>query len=127
MNKISWINVALGVWLAAAGFALAHATGNAVVEDVITGLVVALGALWAARAYRPFVSLAASWTVGLTGLWIVVAPFALGYGRPSLSVANDIAIGLVICALAWTNVLAKAPGHTHRLRKSTARAESRAR
>jgi hypothetical protein len=110
MNRISWINVALGLWLVAAAFVLGHATGNAVVEDVITGLLVALAALWAARAYWPFVSVAASVTVALTGLWIAMAPFTLGYQRPTLSVANDVIVGLVICALAWTNVLAKAPG-----------------
>lgn len=111
MNRISWINLGLGLWLAAAAFVLGHATGNAVVEDAITGLLVALAALWAARAYRPYVSRAASWTVALIGMWIVAAPFALGYGRPSLSVANDVIVGLLICALAWTKILAPvAPG-----------------
>ena len=122
MNRISWINLALGLWLATAGFVLSHATGNAVVEDVITGLLVALGALWAARAYRPGISRAASWLVALTGLWIVIAPFALGYSRPTLPVANDVVVGLAICALAWTKLIAGLPGHVEReLRKAPAR------
>jgi SPW repeat-containing protein len=106
MNRVSWTNLALGLWLVAAGFVLKHATGNAIVEDVITGLLVALAALWAARAYRPGVSRAASWTVALTGLWIAAAPFALGYERASLAVANDVIVGLVILTLAWTRLLA---------------------
>jgi hypothetical protein len=125
MNRISWINLALGLWLVAAGFVLGHATGNAVVEDVITGLLVALAALWAARAYRPYVSRAASSTVALTGAWIVAAPFALGYGRPSISVANDVVVGLVICALAGTKLLAAATAARTDLQKPAMRTASR--
>jgi hypothetical protein len=111
MNRISWINIVLGLWLVAAAFVLRHATGNAVVEDVITGLLVALAALWAGRAYHQYLSRIATWTVGLTGFWIAAAPFVLGYQRPSLSVANDVIVGLVICALAWTKILGHFPFH----------------
>lgn len=124
MNRLSWINLVLGLWLVAAGFVLGHATGNAVVEDVITGLLVALGALWAARAYQPALSEAASWLVALTGLWIVIGPFALGYERPSLPVANDIIVGLAICTLAWTKLMAAAPGRVRQdVRQTPTRAQ----
>jgi len=126
MNRISWINLALGLWLVAAAFVLSHATGNAIVEDVITGLLVALAALWAARAYRTFLSRAATWMVALTGLWIAAAPFTLGYERPSLSVANEVVVGLVICALAWSKLVAPATDQaTDARRHAPARATPR--
>jgi len=78
MTQISWVNVAFGLWLAAAAFVLPHRTGVGITEDLISGSVLALSALWAARAYRPRVSETASWTVALTGLWVAAAPFALG-------------------------------------------------
>lgn len=107
MTRNSWINVALGVWLAMAAFVLSHATRTGIIEDLIAGLTVALAALWAARAYKPSVSLVASWTVVLSGLWVVAAPFALGYERNSGAVANDVVVGLAILALGIVNVTTK--------------------
>src|SRR5512135_1476114 len=107
MRWISWTNIVLGLWLVSAGLFFTHASGTTVVEDIITGLLVALGALWADRAYRPRVSAAATWTVVLVGLWIVAAPFALGYERESLDVINDLVIGLAILTLGSVNVAVK--------------------
>jgi hypothetical protein len=68
MTWIGWTNVGLGLWLAVAAFALPHARGEAVVEDVIGGLFVGLAALWSAGAFRLRISALASWIVGLTGI-----------------------------------------------------------
>ena len=108
MARISWVNLVVGVWLVAAGLLLPHRSGAAVTEDIIAGSIVALASLWAARAYRPTVSLIASWTVALAGLWILVAPFVLGYERPRASVANEVVVGLVVLALAAINTRRKA-------------------
>ena len=110
MSRISWTNVGLGLWLVVAAFALPHATGDGRVEDVVAGLFVALAALWAVRAFRPRISAFASWTVALTGCWVAIAPWVLGYAQRSLSVANDVAIGLVVVALAAVNMWAKDRG-----------------
>ncbi len=104
-NWVSWTNIALGLWLAVSAFVLPHVTGTAVIENVIAGLVVALCALWAARAFRPFVALTASWTVALAGLWVLVAPFALSYQRESAPVANDVVVGCAIVVLGIRNVV----------------------
>lgn len=105
---ISWINVALGLWLVSTAFLFQHRTGTGITENIVTGLFVALAALWAARAFRPTVSLIASGTVALTGLWVLAAPFVLGYERESAAVGNDIAVGIVIIALGVTNTMLKA-------------------
>ena len=108
MTRISWVNVAFGVWLVIAGLVLPHASGVGVTEDVIAGSIVSLASLWAARAYRPTVSLIASWTVALTGVWIVGAPFVLEYERGVPSVVNQVLVGAAITALAATNTHRKA-------------------
>jgi hypothetical protein len=105
---ISWTNVALGIWLVVSAFVFRHPTGAGITENIVTGLFVSLAALWAARAFRPRVSLIASWTVALTGLWVLVAPFALGYERESAAVANDVIVGLAVVALGSASILAKA-------------------
>lgn len=107
MGWISWVNVGLGLWAVLAAFLLRHPTGTGVVEDLVAGLFVALTALWAARAFRPRISLVASWIVVLSGLWIAAAPFALGYERESMAVANDIVIGVAIIAFGLANVITK--------------------
>jgi uncharacterized membrane protein YGL010W len=108
MTRISWVNGALGVWLVIAAFALPHASGAAITEDVVAGSLVALASVWAARAYRPTVSLIASWTVALTGLWILCAPFVLGYERARPAVIDEIVVGVAIAALAVVNTRHKA-------------------
>lgn len=108
MTRISWVNLAVGLWLVVAGLVLPHASGAAVIEDIIAGSIVALASLWAARAYRPTVSLIASWTVALTGLWILAAPFVLAYERARASVVNEIVVGVVILVLAAFNSRRKA-------------------
>lgn len=107
MSWIAWTNLGLGMWLAVAGFALRHATGAGVVEDVIGGLFVALAALWAAGAFNRRVSAFASWTVALAGIWVAIAPWALGYARPRAATDNDLIVGLAVIALAGVNMLLK--------------------
>jgi SPW repeat-containing protein len=118
MAWISWLNVALGLWLVVAGFVLPHVTGAGVTEDVVAGLILALAALWAARAFRPLMSVVASWTVTLSGVWIVAAPFVLHYRDHRAAFADDVIVGLAIVALGTANMLAK----DHRLRPSRAEA-----
>jgi hypothetical protein len=100
MTWIEWTNLGLGLWLAVAGFALPHMRGAARIEDVVAGLFVALAALWAAEAFRPRISAFASWTVALTGAWVTIAPWVLGYSRRAASVENELAVGLLVLALA---------------------------
>jgi len=107
MRWIGWTNLGLGLWLAMAGFALAHTSGRGVIEDLVGGLLVALAALWAAGAFNPAISAFASWTVALGGSWIAMAPWVLGYEQRSVSVANDLAVGLIIFGLATANVWIK--------------------
>ena len=104
----SWANVALGVWLVIAGLTLSHVSGASVTEDVIAGSIVALASLWAARAFRPTVSLIASWTVTLTGIWVACAPFVLGYERAQPAVLNQIAVGVAVVMLGALNTHRKA-------------------
>jgi SPW repeat len=107
MSRRSWMNVALGLWLVIAAFGLPHKSGTGVIEDVVTGWFVALLALWAAEAFKPFVSLVASWVVTLTGVWVLAAPFALGFERLGIEVANEVVVGLAIVAVGIANTRAK--------------------
>lgn len=45
------------------------------------------------------------WLAGLVGVWLMIAPFVLGYTTNFAAMINDIVIGLVMVAtagwLAW--------------------------
>lgn len=107
MTWIGWTNLGLGIWLIVAAFVLPHRAGVGLVEDVVGGSFVALAALWAAGAFRLRISALASWVVALTGIWVVIAPWVLRYDRRDASVDNDVAVGLVIVALAAANMWIK--------------------
>lgn len=100
MKWLSWTNVILGLWLIAAPFALGYASvGTAVAEDVILGVIVAAFALWRVLGPETSGMRSVSWIVMLAGLWVLVAPFAIGYTVAPAAVANDVFIGFVILIL----------------------------
>lgn len=107
MTWIGWTNLGLGIWLIVAGFVLPHRTGTGLVEDVVGGSFVALAALWAAGAFRLRISALASWIVALTGIWVVIAPWVMHYGRRGPSVDNDVIVGAAIVTLAAINMWIK--------------------
>jgi SPW repeat len=85
----------LGVWLMVAPAALAYADPAARTSDRIVGPVVvgsAFVALW--QLMRPL-----RW-IGLTaGVWLLAAPWILGYGI--VPTINSIIVGLLLAVLAF--------------------------
>jgi SPW repeat len=93
-------------------------------NDVLVGIVVAVLAV--ARLARPLMNPSLSWTNALFGLWLVVAPFVLGYGvaveAEALATAgavggaqaamwNDIIVGVIVLVLgAWSALSARGAG-----------------
>ncbi len=56
----------------------------------------------------------ASWVNFILGLWLIVAPFALGYSpQMGSKVANDVIVGIVVLVLA----LVRAVGVGRRLQR----------
>lgn len=104
---VSWTNVGLGVWLMISAFVFRHPSGAAVTENIVIGALVATSAVWAAWAYKPVMRVIASWTVALGGVWVVAAPFVLGYDVETVALANDVLVGIAIVILGAANVSAR--------------------
>src|SRR5262252_4823731 len=91
-----WTSFALGLWLAVSpwivGYEADHsATGNA----AFVGVALALGAHFE-------IALDELWTEWINlavGLWLLAAPFLLGFASTA-SMGNCIIVGSLICALA---------------------------
>ncbi|MGH6627350.1 MAG: SPW repeat protein [Burkholderiaceae bacterium] len=94
------VNALLGVWLILSPWALGfEGTTVAMTNAVVIGLALiaaALGAIFVPRAWE-------EWTEGILGLWMIVSPWALGFGTHRDAMLSAVIGGVVIAALAlWT-------------------------
>lgn len=92
-----WASFTLGLWLALSPWIVGYtehesATANA----VFLGLALALGCHIEAAC-----DLAApEWLNLAAGLWLVAAPFALGFSEVRIAAASSIAVGSLVAALS---------------------------
>ena len=92
-----WASFALGLWLAVspwmAGFSANEA---ATANSVFLGIALALGSHFecALDDCTP------EWLNIVAGLWLLAAPFVLGFSSSPVPTANSVAVGLLVAILA---------------------------
>ena len=88
-----WINLLLGLWLCVAPFfGLGMLNDTAAGNSYIFGAIIALlaaAALWRPQSWE-------EWTNLLIGLWLIAAPFVLGFTTQTAAMWNQIIVGLVV-------------------------------
>lgn len=100
----SGVNVVLGVWLIAAPFVLAYSEVRAAMwNDVIVGVVIL--ALAGYRVAQPAQSAGLSWVNVVLGIWLIAAPFALGYGDTTAAMWNDVIVGIAVAVLGAVSAM----------------------
>lgn len=94
VNAVIGAALVLSPW--AAGYAEEMvATTNAVVVGLAL-IATAFGAMLAPKAWE-------EWTEAILGLWMVISPWALGYGHLQMAMLVAAVGGLAVVALAvWT-------------------------
>jgi len=98
VKTLSWINLALGLWLIVAAFTLPVRTGPAMVEESVAGILVVVLAYTSAVGHpRP----GTSWSVAIAGLWILV----VNYGGATPSRLNAMLVGLLVLSLGTANAI----------------------
>jgi len=103
----SGINIVAGAWLIAAPFVLGFADSvDALWNYLIVGLIVlVLAAIrvsqWAENAWMSWVN------VGL-GVWLMIAPFLMGFGETALW--NSIGAGIVVAVMGGWSASASQSG-----------------
>jgi hypothetical protein len=90
------LNIVLGIWLVIAGFAFAGGP-QALWNDVIVGILVII--FGSSRVSLGASGRGASWVNFVLGIWLVIAPWALGY-TSAASRWNDFSVGWVVLILA---------------------------
>lgn len=107
VRTLSWFVVLVGVWEISAPYILGYsATGSAVGSAITIGVALVILAAWAALASQETIVKGLSWTDALLGVWLVIAPFILGYASNTAATWNDITIGVIALALSTWAALA---------------------
>lgn len=106
----STCNLVVGAWMILAPFILGYVTGAALWNSIIFGVLVVVFALM--RVVNTARSPALSWWNAIFGVWLILAPFVLGYELDA-QIWNSVIAGLLILALgAWSGSLGVAPRRT---------------
>ena len=94
------VNALLGAWLALSPWVVGYvpnitANYNAVVVGALL-IAAALGAMFIPKAWE-------EWTEAVLGLWLIVSPWALGFGADQLARNTAVSTGIIVALLAlWT-------------------------
>lgn len=101
------INLILGMWLIVSPFIFSYTSG-AVMNSVLLGiLVIALAIVHLSMADQMWVS----WSIGIAGLWLILAPFILGFTEPAV-LWNEIIVGIAIAILGFLSSVITVPVQT---------------
>ena len=99
----SGLNILAGIWLILSPFILGYSyiTG-ALWNDIIIGAAVLI--LAAVREWgKTEETTWASWVNLVLGIWLIIAPFVIGYSAESTPLWNDVLLGILVAALAgWS-------------------------
>ena len=92
-----WTSFALGLWLAVSPWIVGYSEHEAATTNAaFIGLALALAAHFEAT----FDQISAEWLNLGIGLWLVAAPFVVGFAAASVAAANSIAVGTLVVVLA---------------------------
>jgi hypothetical protein len=100
-----WGILALAVWLflspwilgfTGAGPTAAAGFGAAAWNAWILGIAIGALALWAALRFAEW----HHWANGALGVWLVIAPWILGFAAVAAALWNHVIVGLLVVALA---------------------------
>lgn len=99
MKKLTWVEVALGVWLIGSPVALGYAASRPliVVENLLPGLFLLATSGWllARNAGR----LRTDWLQELCGLWLLIGSVALTVFELPRAALNVLIVGLLVIAV----------------------------
>lgn len=88
-----WVNLILGTWLFITPFfGMEMTSSTAAWNSYIFGVVVVVLSIWALvrpRAWEEWINL-------IVGIWLIIAPFALGYTMQTTAMWNSIVVGVIV-------------------------------
>jgi hypothetical protein len=109
-KTLGWLTGVVGVWEILAPFIIGYSNvGGATADAIILGILLAGFGLWVGLGKAAGTVRTLSWINALLGLWVLLAPFILGYsGKSGGATWNDVIVGVVVIILeVWGASAAK--------------------
>jgi hypothetical protein len=105
-KSISWLVALVGVWVVVARVALgATATTAFLADAIIVGAALVILGAWAALSDQRGIDRTLDWINALLGVWLIAAPFVLGYTGVAYALWNDVIVGIAVAVLGvWAAV-----------------------
>lgn len=92
-----WTNLMFGAWLFLSPWLLQYTTlGAASWNSFVFGVSIVVFAAWALFAPRVW----EEWTNLILGLWLIIAPWVLGFSAQKLATWNLMVVGVVVAVLS---------------------------
>jgi hypothetical protein len=106
MRRAVWINLIVGIWLIIAPFGLSAAgVANAwAVNDIALGILLIVLSWWMLGALTA--PAGAAWFEVVCGIWLIIAPFVLGYQGTRAAMSNNAICGIIVIIVAAATALA---------------------
>lgn len=95
-----WAIFSLGLWLAVSPWLVGYASQpGATANAALAGLALALAA-----HFEVSCEVSIDWLHLGAGLWLLIAPFLLGFDDVPVAAANSVAVGAAVAALAASSL-----------------------
>ena len=111
-KTLNWLVALAGLWEVIAVFMLGYTASSAALWNaLIVGVVLLVLGVWAALSNQETTDKSLDWINVVIGLWLIIAPFILGYTAIGAAMWNDIIVGIVVVVFeVWA---ALTIGHLH--------------
>jgi hypothetical protein len=99
-KAFGWVTLVAGVWEILAPFIIGYSQSTgAMVDAIILGVLLLAFGLWVALSKSSGTVRTMSWVNAVLGLWLILAPFIIGYSGSTGALVNDIIVGGVVVIL----------------------------
>ena len=113
-RSASSLNVLLGCWLIASPWIFGYTAGpSGFWNSICAGVLIAVLAISRVSAIRT--GSGRSWVNFLLGLWMIVSPWIYGYFGNASATWDNVALGIVVAALAAWSSRASEVDDSHRV------------
>jgi len=99
-NRLNWIVALLGLWQILAPFVLGYSNITyALYNAVAVGVLLIVFAVWSIRAPNVSTASTLNWINVILVLWLIAAPYVLGYSAVDRAVVNTLIVGIAVVVL----------------------------
>jgi hypothetical protein len=105
-KTLSGLVALVGLWELIAAFTLGYSSSTAALWNaILVGIALVVLGAWAAVSNEEATDRSLDWVNFALGIWLIIAPFILGYRSVTVAITNDVIAGIIVVVLAGWAVL----------------------